>query len=181
MRKAMYCAREAVVILQAALPPGHPHLNLVEKNVLRLERKISGHEGTEHAHTACHPPPAAAAALPPHLFCAKRSCTTKHMVNKSHTFSRLPPSRATETCAKHAALQRCGSRDIDAEYWCLCLLLLLWMGCGGRRCEAPRAGAVNTPPQHPGCHHVTRCIPLATNPLFALSAACSCSFQERVA
>ena len=39
MRKAMNCAREAVVIWQAPLPPGHPHLNLAEKNVLRLERK----------------------------------------------------------------------------------------------------------------------------------------------
>ena len=39
MRKAMDCAREAVVIRQAALPPGHPHLNLAEKKVLRLERK----------------------------------------------------------------------------------------------------------------------------------------------
>ncbi len=39
MRRAMDCAREAVVIWQVALPPGHPHLNLAEKNVLRLERK----------------------------------------------------------------------------------------------------------------------------------------------
>ena len=39
MRKAMDCAREAVVIWQAALPAGHPHLNLAEKKVLRLERK----------------------------------------------------------------------------------------------------------------------------------------------
>jgi hypothetical protein len=119
---------------------------------------------------------------PPLLFRAKPSCTTKHRVNKSHTFSRLPPSRATETRAKHAALQRCGSRDIGAEYWGVCLLLpLLRMGCGGRRCGAPRAGGVNAPPQHPGCHHATRCIPLATDSLFALLAACICSFQERVA
>ena len=39
MRKAMDCAREAVVIWQAALPRGHPHLKAAEKNVLRLERK----------------------------------------------------------------------------------------------------------------------------------------------
>jgi hypothetical protein len=32
----MDCARNAVVIWRAALPPGHPHLNLAEKNVLRL-------------------------------------------------------------------------------------------------------------------------------------------------
>jgi hypothetical protein len=38
VRKAMDCAREAVVIWQAALPPGHPHLNLAEKNILRLKR-----------------------------------------------------------------------------------------------------------------------------------------------
>ena len=40
MRKAMDCARDAVVTWQAALPSGHPHLNLAEKKVLRLERKI---------------------------------------------------------------------------------------------------------------------------------------------
>ena len=39
MRKAMDCAREAVVIRQAALPPGHPRLKAAEKNVHRLERK----------------------------------------------------------------------------------------------------------------------------------------------
>jgi hypothetical protein len=39
MRKAIDCAREAVVVWQAALPPGHPHLNLAEENVLRLERE----------------------------------------------------------------------------------------------------------------------------------------------
>ena len=39
MRKAMDCTREAVVIWQAALPPGHPHLKTAEKKVLRLERK----------------------------------------------------------------------------------------------------------------------------------------------
>ena len=122
---------------------------------------MSGHEAMEHAHTPCHLPPAAAAPLPPHLFRTKPSCTTKHIVNNSHTFSRLPPSRATETRAKHAALQRCGPRDIDVEYWGVCLLLLLRMGCGGRRCGAPRAGGVNAPPQHSGCHLVTHCIPLA--------------------
>ena len=39
MRKAMDCAREAVVIWQAALPPGHPDIHDAEENVLRLERK----------------------------------------------------------------------------------------------------------------------------------------------
>jgi hypothetical protein len=61
---------------------------------------MCGHEGTEHAYTPCRLPPAAAAPLPPHLFRTKPSCTTKHIVNKSHTFSRLPPSRATETAAR---------------------------------------------------------------------------------
>ena len=39
MLKAVDCAREAVVIWQAALPAGHPRLKAAEKNVLRLERK----------------------------------------------------------------------------------------------------------------------------------------------
>ena len=39
MRKALDCAREAVVIWQAALPPGHPDIKDAEKMVLRLERK----------------------------------------------------------------------------------------------------------------------------------------------
>ena len=39
MRKAMDCAREAVVIWQAALPPGHPHLKAAVENVRRLELK----------------------------------------------------------------------------------------------------------------------------------------------
>jgi hypothetical protein len=64
-------------------------------------------------------------------------------VNKSHTISRLPPSRATETRAKHAALQRCGSRDIDAEYWGVCVSVYCcrcgWAAAGGgvgRRAQA---------------------------------------------
>ena len=114
---------------------------------------MSGHEAMEHAHTPCHLPPAAAAPLPPHLFRTKPSCTTKLMVNKSRTFSRLPPSRATETRAKHAALQRCGSRDIDAEYWGACLLLRLRMRGGGRRCGArrQRQRAATAPRLRP-CH-----------------------------
>ncbi len=39
MRKAMDCAREAVRIWQAALPPGHPDIKDAEKNVRRLELK----------------------------------------------------------------------------------------------------------------------------------------------
>ena len=39
MLKAVDCAREAVVIRQAALPAGHPRLKAAEKNALRLERK----------------------------------------------------------------------------------------------------------------------------------------------
>jgi hypothetical protein len=35
----MDCAREAVVIWQAALPAGHPRLKAAEENVLDLERK----------------------------------------------------------------------------------------------------------------------------------------------
>jgi hypothetical protein len=35
----MNCAREAVRIWQAALPPGHPHLKAAEENVRDLERK----------------------------------------------------------------------------------------------------------------------------------------------
>ena len=101
--------------------------------------RISGHEGSEHAHTACHlPPPAAAAPLPHHLFRTKPSCTTKHIVNKSNTFSRLPPSRATETRAKHAALQRCGSRDIDAEYWGVSVCVFIagdWFQLEGAFCR----------------------------------------------
>jgi hypothetical protein len=99
-----------------------------------------------------HPPPAAAAPLPPHFFRAKPSCTTKHMVNKSHTCSRLLPSRATETRAKHAALQRCGSRDIDAEYWCV---FIAAAADGLRRAEVWGAQAASTgrtapklPPRH---------------------------------
>jgi hypothetical protein len=99
---------------------------LQRKTFVAWSARIIGHEGREHAHTACRLlPPAAAAPLHLHLFRAKRSCTVKHRVNKSHAFSRLPPSRATETRAKHAALQRCGSRDFDAEYWgvrvCVCV------------------------------------------------------------
>ena len=39
MRKAMNCAREAVVIWQAALPPGHPDIKDAEKKVRFLELK----------------------------------------------------------------------------------------------------------------------------------------------
>ncbi len=39
MRKAMDCSREAVVIWQAALPPGHPDLEDAEENVRDLELK----------------------------------------------------------------------------------------------------------------------------------------------
>ena len=112
---------------------------------------MSGHEAMEHAHTPCHLPPAAAAPLPPHLFRTKPSCTT-HRKHLAH-LSPLPPSRATETREKHAALQRCGSRDIDAEYWGACLLLQLRMRCGGRRCGArrQRQRAATAPRLRP-CH-----------------------------
>ena len=39
MQRATDCAREAVRIWQAALPPGHPHLKAAEENVRRLELK----------------------------------------------------------------------------------------------------------------------------------------------
>ena len=39
MRRATDCAREAVRIWKAALPPGHPHLKAAEERVRRLERK----------------------------------------------------------------------------------------------------------------------------------------------
>jgi hypothetical protein len=81
------------------------------------------------------------------------SPAVQHIVNNSHTFSPLPPSRATETRGKYAALQRCGSRDIDANYWGACLLLRLRMRCGGRRCGArrQRQRAATAPRLRP-CH-----------------------------
>jgi hypothetical protein len=40
MRRAVECAREALDIWRAALPPSHPHVRLAEDNVRRLEFKV---------------------------------------------------------------------------------------------------------------------------------------------
>ena len=113
---------------------------------------MSGDEAMEHAHTPCHLPPAAAAPLPPHLFRTKPSCTT-HRKQLAHLFPPCCPRAQLKRAGKHAALQRCGSRDIDANYWGACLLLRLRMRCGGRRCGArrQRQRAATAPRLRP-CH-----------------------------
>jgi len=69
---------------------------------------------------------------------------------------------------KHAALQRCGSRDIDAEYWGACLLLRLRMR-PLRRAEVWGAQAAPTRRHSTEAATMSR-MPLASNPLFALLA-----------
>ncbi len=102
------------------------------------------------------------------------SPAVQHIVNNSHTFPPCHPRAQLKTREKHAALQRCGSRDIDAEYWGACLLLRLRMRGGGRRCGA------NAPPQHRGCDHVMHpaCFKPACCAFCDLN--CICSFQEQV-
>jgi hypothetical protein len=117
---------------------------------------MSGDEAMEHAHTPCHLPPAAAAPLPPHLFRAKPSCTT-HRKQLAHIF---PP----------AALARENTRHCSAAGH-------VTLGCVfiGAAAHALRRAEVWGAQAAPTRRHSTEaatmsCMPLASNPLFALLA-----------